>query len=84
MIFHLVEKFGLLYFYCIFSLYLLDKLCVIVYIYIYILQIYEGNLCSLYCTTTKRRGNIQYISITVLSFNFIGKNTFEYSPKKKE
>ena len=52
-------------------------------LYIYILQIYEGNLCSLYCTTTKRRGNIQYISITVLSFNFIGKNTFEYSPKKK-
>ena len=49
----------------------------------YILQIYEGNLCSLYCTTN-RRGNIQYISITVLSFNFIGKNTFEYSPKKKE
>ena len=42
----------------------------------------EGNLCSLYCTTN-RRGNIQYISITVLSFNFIGKNTFEYSPKKK-
>ena len=30
------------------------------------------------------RGTIQYISITVLSFNFIGKNIFEYSPKKKK